>query len=264
MADGLPRVLDVARTAGASDAPRHRPTCSGGLRGALVPDRTSDPDPSAAGRRAPAGGYWVVLSSSSEAPPGARVPAARPLELDQLTVLRRPNSATTSAPGRGHARVPPVLSADKVLVLNDSLVGPFRPLDPISRHFEATPRRRVGADRHRPVRQPPPVVLPRFPARGADRAAAGDGSGGTSASRRQDGAHRGERVWLRALREPGTAHLSLPSCITGEVVAAGENPRSPAGAAPRRRLPFVKREHCLRPGLAPDGERVASADRGRL
>ncbi|WP_167760544.1 rhamnan synthesis F family protein [Blastococcus sp. CT_GayMR16] len=83
-------------------------------------------------------GYRVVVSSTS--------PAEKPLDfgaddirLDELTVLRRPNTGydfgSWSVAMAAHEDL---LGRPYVLVLNDSLVGPFAPLDAVIDDFEGT------------------------------------------------------------------------------------------------------------------------------
>ncbi|MFD2090359.1 rhamnan synthesis F family protein [Blastococcus deserti] len=83
-------------------------------------------------------GYRVVVSSTSPAP-GHLDFAADDVRLDELVVLRRPNigydfgSWAVAMSAHEH-----VLDRPYVLVLNDSLVGPFAPLDDVVAHFEET------------------------------------------------------------------------------------------------------------------------------
>jgi hypothetical protein len=84
-------------------------------------------------------GYWVALSSSSEAPGEFEFVADEPLKLDELTIIRRANYGYDFGSWAvAMDAFPQVLGADKVLVLNDSLVGPFAPIDHIIEDFETT------------------------------------------------------------------------------------------------------------------------------
>lgn len=87
--------------------------------------------------------YRVIVSSTSTAerpleflPAEGGVPAVR---LDDLTVLRRPNIGYDFGSwAAAMARYRPLLSLPYVLVVNDSLVGPFGPLDEVIGDFERT------------------------------------------------------------------------------------------------------------------------------
>ena len=84
-------------------------------------------------------GYWVVLSSTSEAPGAFEFHPEEPVALDELTILRRANEGYDFGSWAvAMNSFPDVMGADKVLVLNDSLVGPFAPLDDILSDFEST------------------------------------------------------------------------------------------------------------------------------
>jgi Rhamnan synthesis protein F len=85
-------------------------------------------------------GYAVLLCSTSADPEPLSFPElTQPVDLDRLTVLRRPNigydfgswSVLTTA-------FPQLLAADKVLMVNDSLAGPFTPLTEAIEHFESS------------------------------------------------------------------------------------------------------------------------------
>jgi hypothetical protein len=87
-------------------------------------------------------GYLVVLCSTSPAEGPLEFHPEEPVEPDDLTVIRRTNTGYDF--GSWAVAVDHVsehLGADKVLVVNDSLVGPFAPLDEIIADFEQT-----GAD----------------------------------------------------------------------------------------------------------------------
>jgi hypothetical protein len=84
-------------------------------------------------------GYWTVVSSTTPDPaPLAPHPGAH-VDMDALTVLRRANTGYDFGSwtvAMEHAEG--LLGADKVLVVNDSLVGPFTSLDRVIRDFEET------------------------------------------------------------------------------------------------------------------------------
>lgn len=84
-------------------------------------------------------GYWVVLSSTCEAPGRLEFTTHPGVDLARLTVIRRPNIGYdfgSWAVAMHH--FPWLLRADKVLVLNDSLLGPFASISSIIASFEST------------------------------------------------------------------------------------------------------------------------------
>ena len=83
-------------------------------------------------------GYRVIVSSTSTAP-GRLDFAAEDVRLDELTVLRRPNAGYDFGSWAvAMAAHDELLSRPYVLLLNDSLVGPFAPLDAVIEDFEQT------------------------------------------------------------------------------------------------------------------------------
>ena len=85
------------------------------------------------------GGYRVVVSSTSEAPGEFGFHPEEAVDLDELTIIRRSNVGYDFGSWAVAMNAfPDTLGADKVLVLNDSLVGPFAPIDHILRDFETT------------------------------------------------------------------------------------------------------------------------------
>lgn len=85
------------------------------------------------------GGYAVVVSSTSEATGPLDFGAGDEVDLDALRVLRRPNTGYDfgSWAAALHAD-PSIAGREHVLLANDSLVGPFGPLDVALADFEAT------------------------------------------------------------------------------------------------------------------------------
>jgi lipopolysaccharide biosynthesis protein len=83
-------------------------------------------------------GYRVVVSSTSTAS-GRLDFAAEDVRLEELTVLRRPNIGydfgSWAVAMAAHEEL---LNRAHVLVVNDSLVGPFAPLDAVVADFEQT------------------------------------------------------------------------------------------------------------------------------
>lgn len=133
----LPRVVDVA---GVTDVERDAPVPAGAERIAFLAHWSESERQSRSTLTLIAElqrlGYRVVVSSTS--------PAHGPLDfgsgdvrLDELTVLRRPNqgydfgSWAVATVARAE-----LLERPYVLMVNDSLVGPFAPLDDVVAHFE--------------------------------------------------------------------------------------------------------------------------------
>ena len=84
-------------------------------------------------------GYPVVLCSTSEAVGPLRFHPAEELDADRLTVLRRPNIGYDFGSWAVMMdRFPQLLDRDRVLVVNDSLVGPFASLTDVIADFEST------------------------------------------------------------------------------------------------------------------------------
>lgn len=84
-------------------------------------------------------GYEVIISSSAEGEGDLAWPEVRP---SNVTVLRRPNLGYDFGSwATALDRYPAIAAADQVLLLNDSLAGPFQPIDQLLRHFDQS-----GAD----------------------------------------------------------------------------------------------------------------------
>lgn len=134
----LPRVLDVAP----AEVERAAVLPADAERVAFLAHWSEDATQSRSALRLVAElqrlGYRVVVCSTS--------PAVGPLEFDagdvrsdELTVLRRPNAGYDFGSWAvAMAALEEALARPYVLVLNDSLVGPFAPLDAPIAHFEAS------------------------------------------------------------------------------------------------------------------------------
>jgi lipopolysaccharide biosynthesis protein len=135
----LPRVVDIAAV---TDVERHAPVPAECERVAFLAHWSETERQSRSALRLIAElqrlGYRVVVSSTS--------PAAGPLDfgaedvrLDELTVLRRPNAGYDFGSWAvAMATHEELLGRPYVLVVNDSLVGPFAPLDDVVADFEQT------------------------------------------------------------------------------------------------------------------------------
>ena len=204
-------------------------------------------------------GYRVIVSSTSPAAARLDFGCKYGVRTDELTVLRRPNTGYDFGSWAvAMAAYEELLSLPYVLVVNDSLVGPFTQLDAIVTHFEATTADAWGM-----------VESDQF------------GSHLQSFFR---GFRYGvlaenalRRFWrdIRVVTDKGELILAYESGFSrflvmhgysstafvhhSDVVADGLNPtiygwRGLLEAG----IPFVKRELLLRPDLAPGGERIAS------
>lgn len=84
-------------------------------------------------------GYWVIVSSACPDPAPLVPHANSPIDMVRLTVLRRQNIGYDFGSWAVAMReFEPLLGADKVLVVNDSLVGPFGSLTGVIADFETT------------------------------------------------------------------------------------------------------------------------------
>ncbi len=82
-------------------------------------------------------GYRIAVASTCESPEPLSWHHGRP---DSVAVYRRPNLGIDFGTWGAMLSAFPVLrGADRVLLLNDSLVGPFAPLDDIIAGFESAP-----------------------------------------------------------------------------------------------------------------------------
>ncbi len=80
-------------------------------------------------------GYRTVVASTCEAPGALQWPHGRP---DDVAVYRRPNVGIDFGTwGAMLSSIPRLRAADRVLLMNDSLLGPFAPIDDIIGDFES-------------------------------------------------------------------------------------------------------------------------------
>jgi lipopolysaccharide biosynthesis protein len=78
--------------------------------------------------------YHVVIASSTEGEAPLEWPSERPTN---VTVLRRPNVGYDFGSwATALDRFPTIAAADQVMLLNDSLAGPFQPIDHLLRDFD--------------------------------------------------------------------------------------------------------------------------------
>jgi lipopolysaccharide biosynthesis protein len=82
-------------------------------------------------------GYLTAVASTCEAPGPLRWPHGRP---DDVAVYRRPNVGIDFGTwGAMLTALPGLRSAERVLLTNDSLLGPFAAIDGIIRDYESAP-----------------------------------------------------------------------------------------------------------------------------
>jgi len=82
-------------------------------------------------------GYQVVVSSACES--SAPLDWAETVDLDELTVIRKPNVGYDFGSWSvGLDAVPTIASADRTLLVNDSMAGPFTSLSGLLDEFEET------------------------------------------------------------------------------------------------------------------------------
>jgi lipopolysaccharide biosynthesis protein len=136
----LPRVLDVAPV---TTVERWVPVPDDAERIALMAHWSPDAAQSRSATRLVAElqrlGYRVVVSSTSPAAGPLDFAADPSVRLDELSVLRRDNTGYDF--GSWAVAVDAcadLLTRPHVLMVNDSLVGPFAPLDDVIADFEAT------------------------------------------------------------------------------------------------------------------------------
>lgn len=199
-------------------------------------------------------GYRVVIVSTSEDPAPLDWLERRPTG---VTVLRRPNLGYDFGSwATALDRYPSIGDADRVLLLNDSLVGPFSSIDDLLARFHGcradvwalTDTTQFGYHLQSYVlgflgsslREPP---LRRF-------------FRDIRVERTKDDVIWRNEIGLSRLlrRERFVTDVAIPS---GRVVADGENPTILGWRGLLDRgFPFVKRELLLRPHVAPDAADV--------
>ena len=102
-------------------------------------------------------GYRVVVVTTAESPEPLDWGIDRPTG---LTVICRPNVGYDFGSwATALHRYPVIADAQRVLLLNDSIVGPFTTIEPLLGKFQH-PRRRVGGHGHGAIRIPPPELRP--------------------------------------------------------------------------------------------------------
>src|SRR3954470_20643362 len=136
----LPRVVDVA---GPTAVERSTPVPHGTSRVAFLahwsPDERQSRSTEALVAELQRLGYRIVLCSTSPAEGPLRFAPGSGVRTDELTVLRRPNVGYDFGSWAvAMLACEELLSLPYVLVVNDSLVGPFGHLDDVVADFEGT------------------------------------------------------------------------------------------------------------------------------
>ena len=206
--------------------------------------------------------YSVVLVSTSEAEGRIRWPGIRP---SHVTVVRRPNVGYDFGSwATAIDRYPRILEAERVLLLNDSLAGPFAPLDGLLARFHLsradawaiTDTTQFGAHLQSYFIGFPGRSLRERPLRRFWQEIRVEAS-------KDDVIWRNE-IGLSALlrRERFVWDVAVPS---ERVVPRGANPTIIGWRGLLDRgIPFVKRELLRRPDVAPDGNQVRAELRRRF
>jgi Rhamnan synthesis protein F len=202
-------------------------------------------------------GYSVAVSSTCEAGDPLTWPAEVDLDLDRLTVIRRPNVGYDFGSWSvALDLLPQVVGADRTIIANDSMAGPFTTLRPFLEAFDATS---VDAWALTDTEQAWPHLQSYFLGFCggvlAERPLAHFWAQVRCEGHKSDIIHRYELGLSRLLQHEGYVHL--PHFSHEDVVRGGENP---VISGWKRLLdlgfPFVKREILRDPDVAPAGRSV--------
>jgi Rhamnan synthesis protein F len=207
-------------------------------------------------------GYHVVLVSTTEDPGQLEWTDGRP---PGVTVVRRPNLGYDFGSwATAIDRYPQVLNADRVLLINDSLAGPFAPFDHLLARFHATRADAWGmTDTSQFGRHLQSYCLG-FPGRSLQATPIRQFWRDIRVEQSKDDVIWRYEIGLSQLlrRERFVWDVAVPS---HRVVADGKNPTIIGWRALLDRgFPFVKRELLRRPEVAPDGDQVRADLRRRF
>ena len=207
--------------------------------------------------------YHVVVSSTCASPDalqwGDRVDPGR------LVVIRRPNVGYDFGSWSiGLELAPAAATADRTILLNDSMAGPFTSLAPLLEAFDATPVDVWGlTDTQQFGSHLQSYFLGFRDGVLAERPLARFWAGIVHDDDKQQVILRNELGFSRLLRAEGFAHT--PAFPHERLVGPGQNPVIKGW---RRLLelgfPFVKREILRDPSVAPGGRSVPDALRRRF
>lgn len=200
-------------------------------------------------------GYRVLVVSASEVPGELRF---APEVVDDVTVLRKPNIGYDFGSwALGLAWDPAIARRPHVILANDSMVGPFAPLDPILRAFESSASDVFGLTESTQFRRHLQSYFVGY-RNGvlADRVLDRFWKGIRHETDKNHIIQRNEIGVSSLLRREGYV---LSSAFRGDQVGSAHD--NPTIVGWRRLLdvgfPFVKREIVRRPDLAPHGDRVS-------
>jgi lipopolysaccharide biosynthesis protein len=207
-------------------------------------------------------GYHIVIVSTSEDPQPLGWSDARP---DGVTVMRRPNLGYDFGSwATAIDRYPQIVEADRVLLLNDSLAGPFATLDPLIARFHASIADVWAVTDTSQFAYHLQTYIVGFPGRSLRELPLRRFWRGIYVEpTKEDVIWRNEIGFSQLLRrERFVIDVAIPF---HRIVPEGKNPTIIGW---RRLLdrgfPFVKRELLRRPEIAPDGDEVRSELRRRF
>lgn len=207
-------------------------------------------------------GYRVVIVSTSENPEPLDWQDERP---NGVTVIRRPNLGYDFGSwATALDRYPVMLEAQRILLVNDSLAGPFATIDPLLERFHdssadawaVTDTAQFGYHLQSYILGFPGHSLREPPLRRFWR--------DVRVERTKDDVIWRNEIGLSELlrRERFASDVAIPF---QRVVPKGTNPTIVGWRKLLDRgFPFVKRELLLRPEIAPDGDQVRSELRRRF
>lgn len=198
-------------------------------------------------------GYLVAIVSACEAP-GPLIWPGDEVDLDELVIVRKPNLGYDFGSWSiGLDALPDALSAPRVLLLNDSMAGPFTSLEPLLDQFDSTKADVWGlTDSYQFGHHLQSYCLGFTDGILQDRPLREFWDGVQHETDKDEIIRRNELGISRLLCEEGYA--VTPAFAFEHVVAPSENP---VIIGWRRLLqqgfPFVKREILRTPGVAPGG-----------
>jgi len=206
--------------------------------------------------------YYVILVSTTEDPDPLQWPDVRP---EGVTVVRRPNLGYDFGSwATAIDRYPQVVKADRVLLMNDSLAGPFAPFDQLLARFHETAADAWAMTDTSQFGHHLQSYCLGFPGRSLQAAPVRRFWRDIRVEpTKEDVIWRNEIGLSRLLRrERFVWDVAIPF---RRVVADGKNPTIIGWRALLDRgFPFVKRELLHRPEVAPDGDQVRAELRRRF
>ena len=202
-------------------------------------------------------GYRVAVSSTTEVPDALQWPEEVDVDLDALSVIRRPNLGYDFGSWSVALELlPQAAAAERTIIANDSMAGPFTTLRPFLEAFDACSLDAWAlTDTEQAGRHLQSYFLGFCDGVLQDRALAHFWSHIRCEPHKQEIIHRYELGLSRLLQLEGYIHL--PHFSHEDVVTGGDNP---VISGWKRLLdlgfPFVKREILRDPDVAPAGRSV--------